>query len=195
MNSFNNLSNIDWLTRYYSEFDYTEEDRESSADIHPLTLSPQLLHLDTNAKSGQSSQTQALKQPSSSSSPPPPSYYYNDQFRRASIASNISTSPSTSPSTSRTSSSTTTTTSRASTSPPPPRTTRTTTNTTSIPSPSSRQEQFEKIHNMSSAPFCSSFSGIFGLTTECLACGFRYDGVHDLAEHQRMVHGVADVIF
>lgn len=51
------------------------------------------------------------------------------------------------------------------------------------------------ISQMSAAPFCSSFSGIFGLTTECLACGYRYDTVDQLADHQRIDHGLADVIF
>lgn len=30
---------------------------------------------------------------------------------------------------------------------------------------------------------------------ECLACGYRYDSVEQLADHQRSEHGLADVIF
>lgn len=30
---------------------------------------------------------------------------------------------------------------------------------------------------------------------ECLACGYRYDSVEELADHQRIDHGLADVIF
>lgn len=30
---------------------------------------------------------------------------------------------------------------------------------------------------------------------ECLACGYRYGSVEQLADHQRIDHGLADVIF
>lgn len=30
---------------------------------------------------------------------------------------------------------------------------------------------------------------------ECLACGYRYGSVEELADHQRIDHGLADVIF
>lgn len=73
----------------------------------------------------------------------------------------------------------------------------------STPEPSMR----EKMSQMSAAPFASSgfedfFSTTFGLGTivedgccgECLACGYRYLSVEQLADHQRISHGLADVI-
>jgi hypothetical protein len=30
---------------------------------------------------------------------------------------------------------------------------------------------------------------------ECLACGYRYEDLGLLAEHQRMEHGLVDVVF
>ena len=37
----------------------------------------------------------------------------------------------------------------------------------------------------------------FGLTSdgECLGCGYQYGSVEELAEHQRLDHGLAEVIF
>ncbi|KXT18752.1 hypothetical protein AC579_2711 [Pseudocercospora musae] len=63
----------------------------------------------------------------------------------------------------------------------------------------------EQISQMSAAPFASGlediFSTPFGLETvvedgckECLACGYRYLSLEQLADHQRIHHSLAEVI-
>ncbi|KXS93579.1 hypothetical protein AC578_990 [Pseudocercospora eumusae] len=63
----------------------------------------------------------------------------------------------------------------------------------------------EQISQKSAAPFASGvediFSTPFGLEPvvedgckECLACGYRYLSVEQLADHQRIYHGLAEVI-
>lgn len=61
----------------------------------------------------------------------------------------------------------------------------------------------EQISQMSAAPFSgASFFSALGLIPEagsgcgeCLACGYKYTAVEELADHQRVNHGLAEVIF
>ena len=160
---------------------YAQQGQRSSAYEQPLTLSPQMLFLErpaVSSKSGHISQVQDSK-------PVRWEHSSYDQYRRESVASNISSTSKSSTTRRRESASPASFSMESKGSPA----------SSSGESSSSISSHVSDISEMSAAPFCSSFSGIFGLTTECFACSFRYDSVHELAEHQRMVHGVADVIF
>lgn len=43
--------------------------------------------------------------------------------------------------------------------------------------------------------WAQAMSSMFGAEDECLACGYRYNSVEELADHQRINHGLAEVIF
>lgn len=43
--------------------------------------------------------------------------------------------------------------------------------------------------------WAQAMSSMFGAEDECLACGYRYGSVEELADHQRIDHGLAEVIF
>lgn len=43
--------------------------------------------------------------------------------------------------------------------------------------------------------WAQAMSSMFGADDECLACGYRYNSFEELADHQRINHGLAEVIF
>lgn len=43
--------------------------------------------------------------------------------------------------------------------------------------------------------WAQAMSSMFGADDECLACGYRYSSFEELADHQRINHGLAEVIF
>lgn len=43
--------------------------------------------------------------------------------------------------------------------------------------------------------WAQAMSAMFGAEDECLACGYRYGSFEELADHQRINHGLAEVIF
>lgn len=153
--------------------------RQQSPLQQTLTLSPQLLFLSQPSTSGivQQSKPQDTK-------PVRWEHSSYDQMRRQSVASNVSSRSSMS---------------RRQDSGSPPNfsidSRGSPASSSGESASSSVSSHIADLNEMSAAPFCSSLTGIFGLTTECLACGYRYDSVHELADHQRMVHGMADVIF
>ncbi|KAM3420134.1 hypothetical protein BST61_g3435 [Cercospora zeina] len=152
--------------------------RQYSPLQQTLTLSPQLLFLSRPETSGSAQQSK-----SQDAKPVRWEHASYDQMRRQSVASNVSSRSSMS---------------RRQDSGSPTRfsiESRGSPASSSGESTSSVSSHIADLSEMSAAPFCSSLTGIFGLTTECLACGYRYVSVHELADHQRMVHGMADVIF
>ncbi|KAF2217611.1 hypothetical protein CERZMDRAFT_80324 [Cercospora zeae-maydis SCOH1-5] len=153
--------------------------RQHSPLQQPLTLSPQLLFLGRPETSG----TTAQQSKSQDAKPVRWEHSSYDQMRRQSVASNVSSRSSMSRRQDGGSSTNCSMESRGSPA------------SSLGESTSSVSSHIADLSEMSAAPFCSSLTGIFGLTTECLACGYRYDSVHELADHQRMVHGMADVIF
>ena len=155
-----------------------QKGRQSDQHQQTLTLSPQLLFLNQPVTSSLT-QTRQLHD-GKPMQWEDPSY---EQFRRESVASNVSMRSSVPRRHDSESPASFLSESKGSPA------------SSSGDSNSSVSSHISDISEMSGAPFCSSFAGIFGLTTECLACGYRYDSVHELADHQRMVHGMADVVF
>ncbi|EME38431.1 hypothetical protein DOTSEDRAFT_57521 [Dothistroma septosporum NZE10] len=68
-------------------------------------------------------------------------------------------------------------------------------------SPSNTPETVQESPSSAESPAAATstdhwqtFSFDFGANGECLACGYQYSSVDELADHQRFDHGLAEVI-